>query len=119
MARIRTIKPAFWDDEKLSKLSFLARLTYIGMWTFSDDFGVVKGNSSWLKNNIFPYNDFQMPEFDNSLEELIDLKRIFRFEHESENFFYMPYFVNHQKIDKPNVVTKNPLPPDSILTAIR
>lgn len=84
------------------------------MWTFSDDYGVVKGNSFWLKNKIFPYNDFQMPEFDNSLKELVDLKRIFRFEHESEVFFYMPYFVNHQKIDKPNVVTKNPKPPTNI-----
>lgn len=111
MARIRTIKPAFWDDEKLSKLSFLSRLTYIGMWTFSDDYGVVKGNPDWLKNNIFPYNDFEMPGFDKSLQELIDLKRIFKFKDNSETYFYMPYFVEHQKIDRLSKMTKNPNPP--------
>lgn len=30
MARIRTIKPDFWTDEKLVKLSMEARLFFIG-----------------------------------------------------------------------------------------
>jgi len=59
MARIRTIKPEFWDDEKLSLVSRDARLTFIGMWTFSDDYGVVKGASVWLKSKIFPYDNIQ------------------------------------------------------------
>ncbi len=52
MARIRTIKPKFWDDTKLSKISRDARLTYIGMWNFSDDLGVTIKNTIWLKSKI-------------------------------------------------------------------
>ena len=41
MARIRTIKPQFWDDLKIGRLSRDARLLYIGLWNFADDLGVV------------------------------------------------------------------------------
>ena len=39
MARIRTIKPEFWTDEKVVTLPFEARLLFIGMWNFCDDEG--------------------------------------------------------------------------------
>lgn len=39
MARIRTIKPAFWTDEKIQNLSNDAALLFIGIWNFADDFG--------------------------------------------------------------------------------
>lgn len=32
MARIRTIKPEFWTDEKIVECSFEARLMFIGMF---------------------------------------------------------------------------------------
>ncbi len=41
MARIRTIKPEFWEDEKIGKLPIPCRL-FIGCWNFADDFGVIK-----------------------------------------------------------------------------
>jgi hypothetical protein len=39
MARIRTIKPEFWTDEKIVECSFEARLMFIGMFNFADDKG--------------------------------------------------------------------------------
>jgi hypothetical protein len=39
MARIRTIKPEFWTDEKVVECSFEARLMFIGMFNFADDKG--------------------------------------------------------------------------------
>ena len=54
MARIRSIKPKFWDDIKLGRLSRAARLLYIGLWSFSDDIGVVIGDSIWLKSKAYP-----------------------------------------------------------------
>ena len=55
MARIRTIKPKFWDDTKIGRISRDARLLYMGLWSFSDDIGVVIGDTIWLKSKIFPY----------------------------------------------------------------
>lgn len=35
MARIRTVKPEFWTDRRMVKLSPLARLLYISSWNFA------------------------------------------------------------------------------------
>ena len=56
MARSRIIKPEFWSDEKLAKLSLQARLLYIGLWNTSDDAGTTQGHPLWLKSQIFPYD---------------------------------------------------------------
>ena len=44
MARIRTIKLEFWEDEKLAKLPVHARLLFIGTWNFADDNGALLAN---------------------------------------------------------------------------
>jgi len=58
------IKPKFWDDAKIGRLTRDARLLYIGLWNFSDDIGVVIGNSIWLKSKIFPYDQIQIQQFE-------------------------------------------------------
>ena len=42
--RIRTIKPDFWTDAKVSKLTYLARLLFIGLWNVADDEGRFKSD---------------------------------------------------------------------------
>lgn len=39
MARIRTVKPEFWTDIKISKISHSCALFFIGLWNFCDDEG--------------------------------------------------------------------------------
>lgn len=117
MARNRMIKPDFWGDEKLSELSLQARLLYIGTWNFSDDFGVVKGHPSWLKNNIFPYDDINIKEFESWLNELIKLKRLFPFTEDLEKYFFIAKFLEHQKINRPSKELRNPKPPANIFNS--
>jgi hypothetical protein len=112
MARIRTIKPEYWDDEKLAKVSRDARLTFIGMWTHSDDFGVVKGHVSWLKNNIFPYDDLSSDIFRVWLDELAGSGFIAPFDSKGEKFYLIKNFNKHQVIDRPSK-SRNPSPPPS------
>jgi len=111
------IKPAFWDDEKLSQLSRDARLVFIGMWNFSDDYGVVKGNALWLKNQIFPYDEnLSKAEFEQWLNELCsDVTRsLIPFTESGEQYYYIRRFTFHQKINKPSGL-RNPEAPDDIL----
>ena len=54
MARIRTIKPEFWTDKKIIRLSRDARLFFIGLWNFADDNGVLEADPLQLKAWIFP-----------------------------------------------------------------
>ena len=102
MARIRTIKPQFWDDLRVGRLSRDARLLYIGMWNFADDCGVLVGDLLWLKSRVFPYDQIQMQQFDKWIEELVKTGFICLFSYRQEEFIYLPTFTRHQKIDKPN-----------------
>ena len=103
MARIRTIKPKFWDDSKIGKISRDSRLLYIGLWTFSDDVGVVIGDTIWLKSKIFPYDQIQVQQFEKWLSELATNGFICQFSYNNENFIYLPNFARHQVINRPNV----------------
>lgn len=54
MARIRTIKPEFWTDEKIVRLPFEARLLFIGIWNFADDDGFIRDEPDRIRLQIFP-----------------------------------------------------------------
>lgn len=102
MPRIRTIKPKFWDDIKLSKISRDARLIFIGIWNFSDDLGVIVAEPDYLKSKILPYDKLNEDQFENWLKELIDKKFILPITYNEELFFYIRTFDRHQRIEKPN-----------------
>ena len=109
------IKTEFWDDQKLAIISRDARLTYIALWNFSDDYGVVKGHHAWLKNNIYPYDEkLGIDTFKKWLLELETLKRILPFSQNGELYYYLPKFLTHQTINRPSL-QRNPGPPDNIL----
>ena len=55
MARNRMIKPEFWEDEKVAKLSFEARLLFLGLLNFADDKGYIRNKPIIIKAKIFPY----------------------------------------------------------------
>jgi uncharacterized phage protein (TIGR02220 family) len=110
------IKPKFWEDEKLAMVSFGARLTYIALWNFSDDYAVVKGNTLWLKNNIFPYDEnLSRGEFEGWVNELKGNRRLVPFDVKGEAFFWIPKFVEHQKIQKPSKDARNPPVPQEVV----
>jgi len=114
MARNRMIKPDFWDDEKLSKLSRDARLTFIGLWSHADDVGISKGNTKWLNNNIFPYDEIKPDTFEKWIDELIRMRLIMPYEVSGEKFIHIRNFLKHQTINKPTP-SKNPQPEDLLL----
>lgn len=103
MARIRTIKPKFFDDVKIGRLSRDARIVYIGLWVFSDDIGVVIGDTVWLKSKIFPYDQIQVQQFEKWMNELVINGFICLLSYNGERFIYLPTFTRHQVINKPNI----------------
>lgn len=103
MPRIRSIKPEFWNDEKLGKESESVMLTFIGLWNFSDDYGVVRANPTWLKNQIYPYKDkLRIDAFTAWLDRLAALEMIVPFTFRGESFYYIRMFRKHQKVERPS-----------------
>jgi hypothetical protein len=117
MPRIRTIKPDFWNDEKLGQEPESIMLTFIGMWNFSDDYGTVKANHLWLKNQIFPYKDkLRIDTFSTWLERLSELEAIIPFTHRGEGFYYIRTFRKHQRVEKPSKARN--CPEDILITEL-
>lgn len=105
MARIRTIKPEFWSDEKTGKLSAFATKLFLGMLTFSDDYGVIEFNSSQLRARIFPYNNGSLTKRIEAIihQELSVLVR--QFVYNDKKFLQITNFSKHQRIDHPGKTT--------------
>jgi hypothetical protein len=107
MARIRTIKPEFWTDEKIVSLSPLARLLFIGIWNFVDECGRAVYSPIRLKMQILPAESV---EIGGILRELVDAKLIVVYSIEDKDYFQVANFTKHQKID-PRYPSKIPPPP--------
>jgi len=118
MARTRTVKPEFWSDEKLANVSRDSRLLFVGILNTSDDYGVSKGHPVWLKNQIFPYDDINIREFEGWLAQLEKYNFIIPFNHNGEKYYYIRTFMLHQKVDHPSKY-RNPEPPEEIKNMTR
>ena len=94
MARIRTIKPEFFLNEDLAKLSAHARLAFIGLWNHADRDGRLEDRPERLKAVIFPY---EAVSFHGFLDELASSKFIIRYEVEGVKYIEIPTFCVHQR----------------------
>lgn len=98
MARIRTIKPEFWSDEKLSVQDPITRLVFLGLISMADDAGRLIDNVKLLDGMLFPGTNDTCRE---ALEALAKLGRIVRYESAShQRLIQIAKWKEHQKVDK-------------------
>jgi hypothetical protein len=109
MARIRSIKPEFWTDEKVVAISPLARLVFIGLWNFVDDYGRAPYSPARLKMQILPADPADILEI---LGEIRRASLITVYQVDGKEFLEVSGFVKHQKVDK-RAASKHPAPPIS------
>jgi hypothetical protein len=112
MPRIRTIKPDFWSDEKIVELTPLARLLFIGLWNFSDDFGNSEASRAQVKMRIFPADTIDVEPL---IEELKTFELISEYIVERKNYFNIRNFTKHQFINRPSKTKAYPPPPANTL----
>lgn len=112
MARIRTIKPDFWTDEKLTECSLSARLFFIGTWNFADDNGNLVRSSKKLKMQIFPADHIDSEQL---VLELIEIGVLVEYEVKGEKYLHIRGFKRHQVINRPS---KTGLPEPTFLEGI-
>lgn len=99
MARIRTIKPEIWTDEKLTECSLSARLLFIGMLNFSDDNGNQAYSAKRLKMQIFPADAIDTQPL---LNELLAQGVVIEYSVSGEKFLHIKGFCEHQVINRPS-----------------
>lgn len=111
MARIRTIKPEYWSDERMASVSLEARLLFLGLLNLADDAGRLRGHPALIRGALFPYDDLTVAQVDGWLEELADSGRIQRYRVDGEAYVWIRNFAKHQKIDHATP-SKMPAPPE-------
>ncbi len=55
--RIRTIKPAFWTNEKMSRMPDFTKLLAIGLLNYADDHGYFWSNPLMIRGALFPFDE--------------------------------------------------------------
>ena len=110
MARIRTIKPEFWEDEKLAKLLVYARLLFIGTWNFADDNGALLANPILMKSHIFPYEDIGISTISEWIDMLVENGMLIRTTYNGKDYLVIRKFLIHQKINRKSIRINIPLP---------
>ncbi len=99
MPRIRTIKPEYWCDEKLSALGPIDRLVFLGLISLADDYGRVHDNEKVIDAFIFPSTSDSVRE---SLAKLSGMVRIRRGKASSGMpIIEIVNWSKHQRVDKP------------------
>lgn len=102
MARIRTIKPEFWQSEKLAGLSEHARLLAIALLNHADDEGYFMANVALVRASCFPFDDDSRKTI-GSLQELSAIGYIAIMDASGKAIGRVTNFLEHQRIDKPAV----------------
>jgi len=112
LARIRSLKPEYWADQKLARCSRDARLLYLALWNFADEQARMVGDPRQVKGLCFALDDDIAPaDIDRLLGELAALGRLVRYEVGGERYLFLPKLAKHQRLDA-RQPSRYPPPPE-------
>ena len=101
MARIRTIKPEFWQDDDLAEVSETALLFAIGLLNHADDDGYFKANPKLIESVVFPLREPSVTTTV-AIQELSSIGYITLYHgKDGKQYGKVNGFKNHQRINKP------------------
>lgn len=114
MARIRTIKPEFWEHEGVAALPMGARLLFVASWNFADDEGLLRWNAVWLASRAFPYDLdaglLTVADVQGWMDQLAAANLVLPYQGANrQRYGWIVSFRKHQKINRPSP-TRLPVP---------
>ena len=102
MARKRMVDPGIWQSEDFGKLSNLAKIVFIGLFSLADDEGRGRCNPVYLKSTLFPYNeDMRSADIEKALFEISSNMSVVFYSCDGNNYYSLLSWDTFQKIDKP------------------
>ena len=112
MARIRTIKPEFFTSPDTAKASIEARLFYIALWCWADDWGIGEANMNALLGFAFPEDDEKTrKEIQSLCKEVANTYGTLFYENNGRYFYAIPTWEDHQRTQR-RAQRRNPTPDD-------
>lgn len=116
--RIRTVKPEFWQDEKVGALSWGARLLFLSSWNFADDLGRVRWTPQFFRGTTFVFDAVDLAQVAGFMRELEGEALVEPYRVNDETYAEIRNFGKHQKIYRPGG-RRNPEPPSDDLEATK
>ncbi|MGP9682051.1 hypothetical protein [Brachybacterium sp. AOP3-A1-3] len=119
MARIRSIKPEFWDSPSTANASPWARLLFIAMWNWADDYGRGTANIKELEGFAFPNDDTFTDRHGNTVQfralvaEVAECFGVLFYEADNRPYYAIPTWEEHQRNERRAKQSKYPDPPTS------
>lgn len=116
MARIRNIKPRFFVDSDIAKLSPYARLFFIGLWCLADREGRLEDKPEEIMVQVMPYDAANVTA-SQLLNELTAAPAfIIRYEVKGKAYIEIKGFKKHQRPSTSEPASTIPAPPDILAT---
>jgi hypothetical protein len=112
VARIRTIKPEFFMDEKLAEVDRTTRMLFMGLFQHCDVAGRCEVTSRFLKATVFPYDDdLSGADVAGMLDKLEAHCFIVRYEVGGKPYLWVRNFCKHQRFSGKEAQTPSLIPP--------
>jgi hypothetical protein len=108
VARIRTIKPSFWGDGAVSRISHGARLLMIGLISMADDEGRFLASPAAVAGYVFPNDDLTSAKIRRWMKEIEDQKLVHLYSIDGLHYGCFLGWKRHQVINRPQ---RSHLPP--------
>lgn len=103
MARKRMIDPNIWQSEDFGKLSTLAKIVFIGLFSLADDEGRGRCNPVYLKSTLFPYEEnIRSADIDKTLSEISSNMSVVLYSYNGSSYYSLLSWDIFQKIDRPS-----------------
>ncbi|HRS37511.1 MAG TPA: hypothetical protein P5199_13615 [Thermoanaerobaculia bacterium] len=99
MARIRTIKPDIWTDEKFAGLPPGAKLLFIGLISTADDMGRFRANPALLKATLCPLDPTRPGDLAKWLGVLEQVGMVLLYRVRDEALGQLVNWARHQRLD--------------------
>ncbi len=97
----RMVYTNLWQNEDFARMSKLSRLLYIGLITLADDDGRLKGNTTLLKSQVFPYDSsIKVDDIKKAVKEISNAKLIVFYKEGDGYYIQHPNWIKYQSIRK-------------------
>lgn len=93
MARTRSLKPGFFQNEELADAGPYAMLLFAGLWTIADREGRLEDRPRRIKAQLLPYFDL---DTNAELDRLAEAGFVLRYEHGGTRYIQIQNFAKHQ-----------------------
>ena len=98
-ARIRSVKPEFYNDGNMGRLGHVVRDFFRSTWTYFCDYGHHPLDPDELSVKVYPYdNDMDGKKVAEIIRNLVTAGRYTLYEADGSYYLYIPTWLKHQKI---------------------